>query len=129
MRGQWGIEQAEHTEQIDEMVEIVRSARIFSSLDLLGAMAYMLPQQRLTPSRTGQSPRDAHEMRCFFGLTKMTSIFCKLVKGYASRVVPLDRLLQKTMPYRWTQQCQQALEDLRSDLTEAPDCTKPAQAT
>ena len=56
-------------------------------------------------------------MHCFLGLT---NYFCKFIKGYASRVVQLNCLLQKIMPYKWTEQCQQPFEDLISDLTETP---------
>ena len=67
-------------------------------------------------------PRNVHEMKCFLGLT---NYFRKFIKGYANRVAPLNNLLRKTIPYHWTDTCQQAFEDLKTDLTESPVLVAP----
>lgn len=126
----------DHAKHLQEVLQLLQDNQLHCKLSkcefnkeelkflghIVGRYGLRADPAKIQTIKDWPKPKDVHEMRCFLGLT---NYFRKFIKGYASRVVPLNRLLQKTMPYEWTEQCQQAFEDLKSDLTEAPVLTAP----
>ncbi|VDI61165.1 Hypothetical predicted protein [Mytilus galloprovincialis] len=62
-------------------------------------------------------PNNQHDVRSFLGLC---NYYRKFVKGYAKIVSPLNRLLTKDSPFKWTSDCQKAFETLKTALTSTP---------
>ena len=62
-------------------------------------------------------PNNQHDVRSFLGLC---NYYRKFVKGYAKIASPLNRLLTKDSPFKWTSDCQKAFETLKTALTSTP---------
>ncbi len=63
------------------------------------------------------APRNAHEVRIFTGLT---GYYRKFIKNYATIAEPLNKLLRKEGEWQWDTPQQQAVDELKRRLTEAP---------
>ncbi|CAM8908316.1 unnamed protein product [Rhodiola kirilowii] len=55
---------------------------------------------------------------------------CAILKDFSKRALPLSRLLQKDVPFEFTEKCKAAFDDLKAALTsapiiQAPDWTQP----
>ena len=57
------------------------------------------------------------KLHSFLGLT---SYYRRFIEGYATIAKPLHSLTGKDVPFTWTQQCQEAFDQLKSQLTSAP---------
>ncbi|CAG2246897.1 unnamed protein product [Mytilus edulis] len=62
-------------------------------------------------------PNNQHDVRSFLGLC---NYYRKFVKGYAKIASPLNRLLTKDTPFKWTTDCQDAFKKLKEALTSTP---------
>lgn len=62
-------------------------------------------------------PKNQHDVRSFLGLC---NYYRKFVKGYSKITNPLDKLLTKDTQFKWTAECHDAFECLKTKLTSAP---------
>ena len=62
-------------------------------------------------------PKTQREVRSYLGLC---NYYRKFVKGYAELARPLNRLLCKDVKFEWSNECEQAFNQLKKLLTEAP---------
>ena len=62
-------------------------------------------------------PRNLTELRRFLG---MCSYYRRFVPGFAKIASPLQSLTRKDSPFRWTPDCEQSFQSLKSKLTSAP---------
>jgi hypothetical protein len=67
-------------------------------------------------------PQDVSHVRYFLGTT---NYFRRFVRKYAEVVRPLTDLLKKDLPFNWSQECQQAFEQIKHLLTTAPILVLP----
>jgi hypothetical protein len=67
-------------------------------------------------------PRDLMQLRGFIALA---SYYRRFVKGFSSIAEPLNRLLKKDTPYRWTKDQQEAFKKLKRCLTTLPILAYP----
>jgi hypothetical protein len=72
-------------------------------------------------------PRNVADVRSFLGAT---GYFHDHIPDYAFKSAPLRALLKKNTPFTWTDDCQQAFENLKEDLVSPrclrmPDLTRP----
>ena len=67
-------------------------------------------------------PKDPSEVRSFLGLC---NYYRRFVKGYANMAAPLNRLLQKDVPFVWAAVCDQAFLQLKQALTSPPILSYP----
>ena len=58
-------------------------------------------------------PWNVREVRGIIGLG---NYYRRFVKDYSKRVQPLVSLTKKNTPFKWTQECQEAFEDLKRAL-------------
>ena len=62
-------------------------------------------------------PQEETEVRSFLGLA---SFYRRFVKGFSQIAAPMNKLLERDRKFAWTEDCQEALDTLKSRLTEAP---------
>ena len=67
-------------------------------------------------------PRNQHDIRSFLGLA---NYYRKFVKGFSKIALPLNRLLTKDVPFKWTNDCQRAFDELKQALTTTPVLAYP----
>ena len=67
-------------------------------------------------------PHDLHTVRQFLGLT---SFYRRFVPGFARIASPLHELTKKGVPFKWTEACQIAFDQLKDKLVEAPILAYP----
>ena len=62
-------------------------------------------------------PANPTHVRSFLGLA---NYYRRFVKGFAHIAAPLNDLLNKDTPFRWTKECQLAFDQLKAALTSPP---------
>lgn len=62
-------------------------------------------------------PTSRREVQQFLGLA---NYYCRFIKDLATIAKPLHKLTEKTARFQWTQQCQEAFDELRHKLTTTP---------
>ena len=62
-------------------------------------------------------PRTVTEVRSFLG---MAGYYRRFIKDFSRIAIPLTQLTRKEQPYLWTTKCEQAFEQLKKALVEAP---------
>ena len=67
-------------------------------------------------------PHNQHDVRSFLGLANYHR---KFVKGNSNIAQPLNRLLTKQTPFKWTKYCQTAFDKLKDALTPTPVLAYP----
>ena len=67
-------------------------------------------------------PKDVKQLRSFLGLA---SYYRRFVLGFLKIASPLFVLTKKDVPYVWSDECQQAFNELKARLTEAPVLVYP----
>ena len=67
-------------------------------------------------------PRNVTELRSFLGLA---GYYRQFIQNFSAIAKPLNRLLQKDEPYRWTHVQQEAFIELKNRLTAAPILAYP----
>ena len=67
-------------------------------------------------------PNDRTELKAFLGLA---GYYRRFAKGFAQRAVPLNKLTSKATLFKWGKEEQQAFNDLKTLLTNAPVLHKP----
>ena len=72
--------------------------------------------------RSWTAPKNVKDVKSFLGLA---SYYRRFIKGFATIASPMTALTKKETPFRWDSKCQQAFEDLKSLLTEAPILVQP----
>ena len=71
-----------------------------------------------------ETPKSVTEVRSFLGLV---SYYQRFVKDFSMVAKPLTNLLKKNVPFSWSPQCQQSLEELKRRLTTAPILALPSE--
>ena len=82
---------------------------------------------RVDPSKVAavvnwKVPKNVTEVRSFLGLA---GYYRRFVKDFSMISLPLTRLLQKSVEFKWSDECQQSFDQLKKMLTEAPVLTPP----
>ncbi|GJP64944.1 hypothetical protein CLOP_g21877 [Closterium sp. NIES-67] len=62
-------------------------------------------------------PQDVGQVRSFLGLA---NYFRRFLENYSTVVAPLTALTRKGSAWEWTRQCQEALDEVKTKLTNAP---------
>ena len=82
-------------------------------------------QKKVSAIRNLQSPRTIKQLRSFLG---STNYFRSLIPKYAQRTAPLNELLKKNRKFTWTETEENAFNDLKDALTNAPVLMYPDTA-
>ncbi|KAA3465758.1 DNA/RNA polymerases superfamily protein [Gossypium australe] len=69
-------------------------------------------------------PRSVAEIRSFLGLT---GYYRRFVEGFSSVAAPLTKLLQKGVPFVWSDKQHESFERLKRNLTKAPVLIQPEE--
>ncbi|XP_052488059.1 uncharacterized mitochondrial protein AtMg00860-like [Gossypium raimondii] len=69
-----------------------------------------------------KQPKSVTEVRSFLGLA---GYYRKFVKGFSIITAPLTKLLQKNVPFEWTEERQRCFDKLKTVLTKAPVLVQP----
>lgn len=67
-------------------------------------------------------PSSATEIRSFLGLA---GYYRRFVEGFSSIATPITRLTQEGSPFRWTEECEESFQKLKTTLTTAPVLVLP----
>nr|VZI21710.1 unnamed protein product [Spirometra erinaceieuropaei] len=74
-------------------------------------------QEKVEAVRSWPTPKTPTEVRGFIGLA---SYYRRFILHFAELARPLHRLTEKGRPFSWTDDCQQAFDELKAKLTSAP---------
>ena len=84
---------------------------------------------KLKGIRDWPTPTTVKQTRGFLGFG---NFYRQFIKGFSKLARPLNNLLKKDRKFEWTEDCQQAFDDLKKRFTEEPvlamlDQTRPFQ--
>jgi hypothetical protein len=68
------------------------------------------------------APKSAKQVRSFLGLC---SYYRRFVKGFAAIARPLHKICEKNSKFKWTDECQNAFDELKTFLTSTPILAYP----
>ncbi|XP_071849798.1 uncharacterized protein [Apostichopus japonicus] len=94
--------------------EVVYLGHIFSAQGISREPA------KINDIKTTEVPIDASAVRSFLGLTQYVSRF---IPNYASITSPLRELTKKEVKFEWSDECNQAFEQLKRTLTNETTVT------
>jgi hypothetical protein len=77
---------------------------------------------KLSGLRDWPVPKTVKQVRSFLGFG---NFYRKFIKGYSDLAKPLNQLLQKNSPFRWTPEVQKAFDLLKKKFTEEPVLMMP----
>nr|AAK92604.1 Putative retroelement [Oryza sativa Japonica Group] len=64
-----------------------------------------------------KQPKTVSEIRSFLGLA---GYYRRFIENFSKIAKPLTRLLQKDVKYKWSEECEQSFQELKSSLISAP---------
>ena len=67
-------------------------------------------------------PSSVREIRSFLG---HAGFYCRFIKDFSKIALPLSHLLQKDVPFEFTQDCKAAFDTLKASLTSTPVIQPP----
>jgi hypothetical protein len=126
----------DHLRVLRQVLECLREHRLFlkpkkctiaaSSINLLG---HVVDRDRIKTAASKveavtkfPEPTNRTEVRAFMGLVNYYRHF---IRGCAGIAEPINRLLRKDQEFRWSNKAQQAFDELKKRLTEAPVLARP----
>ena len=126
----------EHLTILDEVFTRLRAAGLKASpskcelgMEQLLYLGHIVTREGILPDPQNvqaildaKAPTDVSQLRSFLG---MCTYYDEFVKGYANYAQPLFKLTRKSSEFIWTQECQDAFEDLKLMLTNAPVLRRP----
>ncbi|UYV82410.1 hypothetical protein LAZ67_21001978, partial [Cordylochernes scorpioides] len=121
----------EHLEHLHLFFQLCRAENIRLNLNKcqlcktsISFLGYEITQGTYKPHLTNtqvigtiQPPTNVKTLQSFLGVV---NVYHKFIPHYAQLRSPLNILLKKNIPFKWTLECQKAFEDLKSSLTASP---------
>ena len=126
----------EHIQHVDEILSALEEANLKLKpskcswfQDKIKLLGFSISQkgiesdpEKVIAIRNLKNPTTIKQLRSFLG---STNYFRSLIKNYAKKTEPLNRLLKKKAKFIWTEDQQKAFDELKSDLTNAPVLAYP----
>lgn len=107
----------------------IKPSKSFLLRRSVGFLGHLISDQGISahPEKTEQitewaTPRCVRDVRAFVGIT---SYYRKFVKNYAEIASPLTALTAKNRVFQWTQDCEDAFQELKQALTGPPVLAMP----
>lgn len=122
---------SEHNERLEKVLERLRENNLkvklskcqFLRKEIL-FLGHKITNKGLEPDPTKvqavldfPAPSNKKKLQSFLGLA---NYYRKFIEGFADIAAPLNNLLKNKVKYNWTQECQEAFEKLKVDLTTEP---------
>ena len=73
--------------------------------------------QKIEAVTSWPRPTNPTEVRRFLGLA---GYYCRFVQNFSKIATPLTNLTRKVTKYEWTEQCEEAFQELKKRLTSVP---------
>ncbi|XP_070029898.1 uncharacterized protein [Nicotiana sylvestris] len=83
----------------------------------------MVDPKKIEAVQSWPRPTSMTEIRSSLGLT---GYYRRFVQGFSSIASPLTRLTQKGAPFRWSDDCEESFQKLKTTLTTAPILVLPS---
>ena len=127
---------AEHLERLRAVFERLRRANLKLGAHKchLAAREVSFLGYRVTPEELEPEPRlmeaisklpppiNVAEVRSFLGLV---GYYRRFVKRFSDKAAPLNHLLHKDHPWKWTRECQEAFQTLKGEIASRPVSAYP----
>ena len=127
----------EHEQHLRIILQILREKQLYAKLSkcefwldqviflghVISGDGIKVDPQKIEAILKWESPRNVTEVRSFLGLA---GYYRRFVENFSRIAAPMTKLLQKGVPFIWTDQCQKSFEELKKRLTTAPVLTIPS---
>ena len=126
----------QHVQQLREIFQILRKYNLKASPEKmqlaktsLKYMGYQLSadgikveDERINVLKLIKPPTDLHSLRRVLG---QFQYFSKTIPNYHQTIDPMRKLLKKDVPFKWTKECQAALDKVKEDLAKQTTLNHP----
>ena len=126
----------EHQQHLRQVLEILRKAKLYakmtkcefskSSIPFLGHVistdGIHTEPSKIKAVEAWPVPDNVNDLRSFLGLA---SYYRRFIKGHSKITAPLTHLTKKDVPFKWTEEEQEAFETLKRALITAPVLRSP----
>ena len=86
------------------------------------AQGIKVDEEKIKAIRDWQSPKSVSEVRSFHGLT---GFYRRFVKNFSTIAAPLTEVINKNVRFKWEKAQEEAFQNLKGKLTEAPLLSLP----
>ena len=121
----------EHLKRLEEVLLRIRAAKLKLCLDkcvvmqkevtylghVVSAHGIAMDEKKLSAVRDWETPRCLKDVPAYVGFC---SYYRCYIKNFSALCRPLHALTQKNARFEWTQECQDASDELKKKLTSAP---------
>ena len=128
--------QEQHEEHLREVLEVLRRERLFAKFSkcefwlrevqflghLVNQKGILVDPAKIEAVMQWEVPKSPSEIRSFLGLA---GYYRRFIQDFCKIAVPLTRLTEKSVVFRWGPEQQAAFKTLRQQLCEAPIMTLP----
>ena len=83
--------------------------------------------QKISAVRDFPVPRNRKQVRSFLILLRLCNYYRKFLRNFAKIAEPLNKLTRRIIVFLWDDKCQQAFDQLKTSLTQAPILVYPVR--
>ena len=83
--------------------------------------------QKISAVKDFPVPRNMKQIRSFFILLGLCNYYRKFLRNFDKIAEPLNKLTRRITVFLWDDKCQQAFDQLKTSLTQAPILVYPAR--
>jgi hypothetical protein len=121
----------EHAEHIKQVLDVLKKEKLFANLEkctfctdqvvflgfVVSGQGIQVDESKVVAIKEWPTPKNVSQVRSFHGLA---SFYRRFVKDFSTIATPLNELTKKGVVFKWGEPQENAFQELKKRLTEAP---------
>jgi hypothetical protein len=121
----------EHAEHIQQVLNVLRKEKLYANLEkctfctdqvvflgfVVSGQGIQVDESKVAAIKEWPTPENVSQVRSFHGLA---GFYRRFVKDFSTIAAPLNELTKKGVAFEWKEQQENAFQELKKRLTEAP---------
>jgi hypothetical protein len=121
----------EHAEHIKQVLDVLKKEKLFANLEkctfctdqvvflgfVVSGQGIQVDESKVVAIKEWPTPKNVSQVRSFHGLA---GFYRRFVKDFSTIATPLNELTKKGVVFKWGEPQENAFQELKKRLTEAP---------
>ena len=121
----------EHAEHIQQVLDVLRKEKLFANLEkctfcadqvvflgfVVSGQGIQVDESKIKAIKEWPTPENVNQVRSFHGLA---GFYRRFVKNFSTIAAPLNELTKKSVAFNWREPQENAFQELKKRLMEAP---------